>query len=301
MSPKLDRVTRQAPLPEIRETTRAPVVKSVRKPARPVVTDAFLQRLYADSIPMLQLAARKWDSSNRRSRPPAPFDYLHYVLEKSIAVTDSLDRMYRAADMVGCAPSTRRRLRRFASFRTWREYHCYVFLSSAVGLHDTNLILTNAVFELGIQERRCDRDSVIDNAWLSGTPARIALKQLDVLVRPLRSHRHPMVHRGEMPDLTGGLGEDVELNVTVVDHGLLTNDKLRPVEDRRPDVSRKLARDWAAETDRLRIATNTLFDALLPVYERHMRSRPSSASALPALCDHMGFPRELMGSLQQPR
>jgi hypothetical protein len=249
----------------------------------PLVDHALLVRVTDDIRPFLQaglavakaLHGRVASEDIGKLGQPQPFDYALYVWARLTAMLGSLHRMYVAAAMVRHCPSARQRLGSLITFRDWREYQSYVFYGSAVGVFDTALILTNAAFELGIPERRCERDVVIENTRLARTPAREALLQLEKLVVDFRRKRNPFVHRGEAPDVSAGFDKEVEALIFATEAGLPVEGHEWLAAASRQAISKTLARSWAGDADALHPATLAFCDALLPVYVRHMQCKPS--------------------------
>ncbi len=255
-------------------------------PARaylPFPHHAFLARVTDDITPFLQAGLAVARAVQGRVAPeeigklgrPQPFDYTWYVWTKLTAMLESLHRMYIAAAMVRHSPPARSRLGRLVTFRDWREYQSYVFYGSAVGILDTALILTSAVYELGVPERRCERDVVVGNSWLAHSAARRTLIQLEKRVAGFRKKRNPLFHRGEAPNVSAGFSKEAEVLILATESGTGLKGYESLAATTRAAIGKTLADEWTGLADALSPATIALCDALLPVYEQHMQRKPS--------------------------
>jgi len=83
----------------------------------------------------------------------------------------------------------------------WVNYHYSHYLVVVVNLYDIALLLTNAVFALGINPRYCDKKGVAKNKLVRKTKVKGALDRLKAAIGDYRETRHLYVHRGHVPGL----------------------------------------------------------------------------------------------------
>jgi hypothetical protein len=273
------------------------VSANAERVAIPLVDHSFLAKVSEDIRPFLQAGLVVARALHGKVAPekigelgqPQPYDYALQVWTRLTAMLGSLHRMHVAAAMVRHCPPSSQKLGRLVTFRDWREYHSFVFYGSAVGVLDTALILTNAVYELGIPDRRCDREVVIGNTLLAHSPGRSALVRLDKLVASFRQKRNPFVHRGEAPDVSAGFGKEHEAIILACESGLPLQGCEWLAAESRKTISKTLATNWTTEAGSLHPASLALCDALLPVYDQHMQRKPSLADGILEFRKHLGL------------
>lgn len=79
---------------------------------------------------------------------------------------------------------------------SYLRYHYSNHAVTLRGVFDIALILTSNVFRLGLPEKQCRPDLIIQNAWVRKRGIDKILRQLDSAVSPLREPRNLYIHRG---------------------------------------------------------------------------------------------------------
>ncbi|WP_129633703.1 Cthe_2314 family HEPN domain-containing protein [Candidatus Oscillochloris fontis] len=87
------------------------------------------------------------------------------------------------------------------SLHRWIQYHYASFLITITSIYDTALLLTNAVFLLGIEPKFCSHKKIIKHERIKETPVKPALEHLDALIEVYREPRHLYAHRSVLPTL----------------------------------------------------------------------------------------------------
>ena len=83
----------------------------------------------------------------------------------------------------------------------WVNYHYTNFLIMSVSLYDISLLLTNEVFILGIEPRKCNEKSVAKHELVKETSVKVSLDNLAQAIDEYRTPRHHFVHRGYAPSM----------------------------------------------------------------------------------------------------
>ncbi len=104
------------------------------------------------------------------------------------------------------------------------QYHYSNWAVTFVGIFDITLHLTNNVFRLGIPEKRCHPQLIIQNSWVRSRGIDKILQNLNSRVEPFREPRNLFIHRGisQMDDLLTTLGAYDLLN----ERGMVENDTM---------------------------------------------------------------------------
>jgi len=127
------------------------------------------------------------------------------VFSKAVVLMDCVDRLEQSQvliDAVGKPGWSGAGLDR----HTWIEYHYSYYAVTVVSLADIALILTNAVFRLGLRERDCKHSLIAGNWWVAKTPVKTALDNLAELIKPYRKGRNLHVHQGRLQPIAEVMG-----------------------------------------------------------------------------------------------
>jgi len=62
-------------------------------------------------------------------------------------------------------------------------------------IFDRCLRLSNIIFQIGLPERQCNYDSIVNNSHLKGTSVSKSLTELDKFTREFRPHRNTIAHK----------------------------------------------------------------------------------------------------------
>ena len=159
----------------------------------------------------------------------------------------------------------------------WVNYHYSNYLVVIVSLYDIALLLTNAIFVLGIDPRCCNEKRVAKNRFVRKTKVKGALDKLGVAVDDYREPRQLYVHRGRVPSLdfldelesfrfTQEAMEELELERQPTD---LSNPLMNPfvVRDLYRHERRKLITQVTQTTSSFVELLIEFLDSLFPVYQ----------------------------------
>jgi len=138
-----------------------------------------------------------------REEPPELPELEQYVVSV-FGWTATLDYSLRRLEHVRAYLAHFRILRQYKESGITRgDYIRYHYSNHAVillGIFDLALILTNSVFRLGIPERQCRAETVIENSWVRSLGIDEILRKLNSAVEPLREPRNIFIHRGHPRD-----------------------------------------------------------------------------------------------------
>ena len=154
----------------------------------------------------------------------------------------------------------------------WILYNYSNYIVTLVGIYDTALLLTNAVFVLGLDPKDCKDDTVLNNKWVKRTKVKAALKNLDDCIKPYRQPRNLYVHRSFTPEY-----EELEniraRELLAIVKKVLEQDESHLKSHTETESQQFFSARWSlkklldTETDKLTEALKTFFDALQPVYD----------------------------------
>lgn len=203
---------------------------------------------------------------------PEPYFYYWQVFYYAMRLVDAIRTIRDIQTFLRKFPQPRTYEKHGITPDRWIEYHYSNYVTIVVSLYDIALILTNAVFRLGIPERQCKDDVVTNNAWVTGTPVKSALEHLNKVIQPFRMPRHGHIHRGEVPDI-----EELEKTEHFDELKLFSVAQLFAIPEAASlrdladflysHESVAIRLNLEAKRKLLERALLALFDALLPIYE----------------------------------
>lgn len=199
------------------------------------------------------------------------YDYEVFIHVSSIIST--IDRLEQCQNFIKKFPRPRSYEKEGITQDVWIEYHYSFYVISLVSLFDICLILTNAVFRLGNEEKNCKPDLIIKNSWVKDTSAKESLKKIEQLIKPHRHDRNLHVHRGKIPNIALVMDSE-ELDRIKLFSLVQRLDK--PFIDKRlmdlvyNDETSKINSRLTEETNNIKISLSNLFDNILPVYRHHI-------------------------------
>jgi len=163
------------------------------KRSKQIFRHPFVDEVMDDSRPVLRQLLSPRERPTRRSEPERYFwSVLFYVhnLRYSFKRLEHI-RTYLAHIRIS------KQYKEDGITRTsYIEYHYSNHAVILVGIFDIALILTSNVFRLGIAEKQCRSDLVMQNDWVHKRGIDKILRQLDSAVSPLREPRNLFAHRG---------------------------------------------------------------------------------------------------------
>jgi hypothetical protein len=154
----------------------------------------------------------------------------------------------------------------------WIQYHYSNYLVTAVSIYDTALLLTNAVFALGIKPRDCSNKTITKNSRVSQTSVKNALNNLDNITKDFRQPRNLFVHRNIIPDLDfldhleGIKFVDEVSEPFDIEQNPLMHPKI--AEMLYKSERRKLVKVLQQQTQGIAEEAHDLYTQLLPVYSK---------------------------------
>ena len=81
----------------------------------------------------------------------------------------------------------------------WYEYHGSFAITQFVSIRDMMLIITNKVYNLGIEDKHCKEDVILNNSHLSETKIKLKYKKLKKVIQDFTKIRNLFLHRGVQP------------------------------------------------------------------------------------------------------
>lgn len=169
----------------------------------------FTRKVMENIQPLLKLGADNIKKSAKKGKIQSKekaellehqwYDYIVFFHLSSLL--SGIERLQQTQNFIGSFPQPRKYQKKGINQYTWLEYHYSYYLATIVSLFDIALILTNSVFRLGNRDRDCKPDLIMNNSWVTQTPVKKTLSDLDQLVKPHREGRNLHLHRGQMPDI----------------------------------------------------------------------------------------------------
>jgi hypothetical protein len=202
-------------------------------------------------------------------------EYYHVtVFQKAAALISEIERLENSIIHIQKFPNPRVYEKKGIHHFSWLEYHYSYFIVTYHSLFDTALILTNAVFQLGIPERDCKSSLIKNNEWVKNTPVKAALTSLEKIVANYGMTRNLFVHRGELPDIKAITESDMLDLLKVYS---TVNQHSEPIVP--PDLldnmfkyeSKKIAVKLEGDIVKAQEGVSRLFDTLLPVYKKRAK------------------------------
>ena len=191
------------------------------------------------------------------------------VFDKAAAIIGEIERLENASVFIQNFRNPRAFEKLGIHHVSWLEYHYSYFIVTYHSLFDISLILTNAVFQLGIPEKDCKASIINDNEWVKRTPVKTALDGIRKIVSNYGQTRNLFVHRGILPDIRSITDSDmidiINLYCTINQHSapimpLEMIDKVFSFECKK--ISIRLEGDIVIAQE----AVYRLYDSLLPIY-----------------------------------
>lgn len=166
----------------------------------------FVDEVIADSGPVLRQLLSPKQRPTRRSEPERYFWSVRFYIHN---LCDSFTRLEHIRTYLAHIRISKQYRQDGITRTSYIEYHSSNHAVILVGIFDIALILTSNVFRLGIAEKQCRSDLIMQNAWVHERGIDRILRQLDSAVSPLREPRNLFAHRGipRMDEFLTALGE----------------------------------------------------------------------------------------------
>jgi hypothetical protein len=189
---------------------------------------------------------------------------------------ESLHRARQSTVYLQRFPASKSYRRLGISASDWLEYHYAFYTITIGGVVDIALLLTNAVWELGNEERNCRWHIVVKDGQLSRAVVD-ALGRIDDVVRRTRDLRDRRVHRGKPINFSDVFQDDQAGIFQFLDAArtafLRDGNQPKWIEQVEPllssgyaSASTALIERVESELEEVDKQVETLFDALLPKF-----------------------------------
>lgn len=127
--------------------------------------------------------------------------YYHNVNHFLSRFIGTIERIEQVPIFIRRFPNSKFFVENNISFYKWVNYHYSNYLVMSVSLYDISLLLTNEVFMLGIEPRRCNEERVANNKLVKETEVKSSLDKIKKAVEEYKDERNLYAHRGETPKL----------------------------------------------------------------------------------------------------
>lgn len=196
--------------------------------------------------------------------------YNNEVFQHISNLTHSVERIEMTPIFLRRYPKSKTYEQNNISLHRWIQYHYASFLITTTSVYDTALLLTNAVFMLGIEPKKCSHKTIVKHERIKETSVKPVLEQLDAIIEVYREPRHLFAHRSVLPNLdflddlesmrfTAKAQEEFNVDMPASIHPVI-------VEDLYQMERRNLIQTIKAEAVKITDETKRFFSALLPIY-----------------------------------
>ena len=245
-----------------------------------------LQDEFIQSVEERISSETKPKESEKKGRQPANHlilteeqEYHNGVFGHTSNLIQAVERLEEVPFYLARFPNYKTFQKRGITLYKWIQYHYSNYLISGVSIYDTTLLLTNAVFMLGLHPRDCNDRTVTKNQNVRKTLVKAAIEDLDKVTQGFREPRNLYVHRNIMPHLevldrlerfrftqegleSLGIAESVSEPII---HPIVRKE-LYKLE------RRELIKTIRAETVAIADSIRSVFDTLYPVYLAYTES-----------------------------
>lgn len=127
--------------------------------------------------------------------------YHHNVNHYLSRLIGTIERIEQVPIFIRRFPNSKFFVENNIGFYKWVNYHYSNYLIMSVSLYDISLLLTNEVFMLGIEPRRCNEERVANNKLVKETEVKNSLDKIKKAIKEYKDERNLYAHRGETPKL----------------------------------------------------------------------------------------------------
>lgn len=182
-------------------------MKRVEKYSEQILNHPFAKELLDDITPAVhRLSLLKKHKRTRKfqkieqyfhpTRLSEPEQYFHSALYYVLRLHDSFERLEYIRTFLTHFRIPKQYKEMGIERSDYIKYHYSNHAVNLVGIFDIALILANNVFRLGLPEKQCRSELIIQNSWVRSRGIDKILKNLDSKVLPLREPRNLFIHRG---------------------------------------------------------------------------------------------------------
>lgn len=203
--------------------------------------------------------------------------YHNETFEYTSNLTQAIERLEETPYYLARFPNTKTFQKQGITLHKWIKYHYSSFLITGVSIYDTALLLTNAVFRLGLHPRDCNERTVTKNQNVCRTPVMAALKSLDAITKKYREPRNLYVHRSKKPGLefldeleSLRFIQESSENLNLEDSDPIIHPVIRTALYKLE--RQKLITTVCDETEAISDSVEKVFDTLQPIYQAYTNS-----------------------------
>ena len=185
----------------VERLAKHPFTKTTMEDMKPQIDE-----LYSEIVKK----AEDWDWISKTESKMGDADWYRYdVFTKQTALISVLDRIVYADAFLENFPAPRTFEKKYEITQyIWIEYHFFHYMVNIVSLFDCLLILTNAVFRIGLKERACKPDTIIKNHWVWQVGFDKYLKEFELITNRYKEIRNIHLHRGKGKNIAQVLNSD---------------------------------------------------------------------------------------------
>jgi hypothetical protein len=205
---------------------------------------------------------------NNSTSPLTEFQTYNWrVYESIFNLIHAIERLEHSVLFLRRYPQTKYFENNYLTLDKWSEYHYSMYTVTVVGLYDTALILTNYVFDLGLEPRSCNDNTVTLNEKVKNTKVKNKLKALNLSIQNYKDYRHKFVHRSK-PAWEKPL-QKYEVNYAIRQISKDDTNNLAKYMDetRYKHEKKEFIKKLSTEIRKLSYSIESLFDVLEPVYD----------------------------------
>lgn len=122
------------------------------------------------------------------------FEYMHNTIE-------AFEKLREIPFFIRRFPNSQTFKKEGITLHKWVHYHYSNYLVTVVSLSDIILLLTNAVFLIGLKPRDCNDSTIAQNQRVVGSRVKDSIDNLRKIVKPYREPRNLFIHRFKLPNL----------------------------------------------------------------------------------------------------
>jgi signal recognition particle subunit SEC65 len=209
------------------------------------------------------LGIRSIEQSNRKL--DSSLFYHYTVFLKLMTLVEAIERLQYSITFIKEFPHPKKYMKEGITQYIWWEYHYSNFVLTYNSLLDLSLILVNAIFEIGYEEKDCKYSKIFNSSEIT-TGVRESIAKVKKIVGGYISQRNYFVHRGQFPDMKS-INQDyffdllklANMHPEVFPAGVLKANNTR--------ASRSIIPPLNNEVEKAQITIFDLFDTLYPVYQ----------------------------------
>jgi len=205
----------------VEELAKHPFVKQLMDDINPIIDEKFREIL------------DRAKNGDLRSKVGSEMEdskwYRYEIFQKLSGLFSVLDRIVHAHSFLQVFPMPRTYAKRCEITQDiWIDYHFLYYMFSVVSLFDCILILTNAVFRIGLKDQDCKRNAIIKNYWVRKIGFDLTLKEFESISRRYKETRDLHLHRGKGKNIADFTQNDNLTFLNITSFLQLYGDKILP-------------------------------------------------------------------------